>query len=102
MVDGAPIGAFFDRVVIVLARFALRRTAHHFAARVHADPPVDLPRQRPGGRDQVLRRDAQDSTVVEFRTAAAGVVTVDSSALDLEQTVLAVLKVVKAWQGRTS
>ena len=53
-------------------------------------------------RDQVLRRDAQDSTVVEFRTAAAGVVTVDSSALDLEQTVLAVLKVVKAWQGRTS
>jgi len=53
-------------------------------------------------RDQVLGRDAQDSTVVEFRTAAAGVVTVDSSALDLEQTVLAVLKVVKAWQGRTS
>ncbi len=52
-------------------------------------------------RDQVLRRDAQDSTVVEFRTAAAGVVTVDSSALDLEQTVLAVLKVVKAWQART-
>jgi len=53
-------------------------------------------------RDQVLRRDAQDSTVVEFRTAADGVVTVDSSALDFEQTVLAVLRVVKTWQGRTS
>ena len=46
-------------------------------------------------RDQVLRRDAEDSTVVEFQSAADGVVTVDSSALDFEQTVLAVLKVVE-------
>jgi cytidylate kinase len=53
-------------------------------------------------RDQVLRRDAQDSTVVEFQTAADGVVTVDSSALDYGQTVLAVLKVVEAWRGRTT
>lgn len=45
-------------------------------------------------RDQVVRRDAQDSTVVEFMTAADGVVTVDSSDLDLEQTVEAVLAVV--------
>lgn len=45
-------------------------------------------------RDQVVRRDAQDSTVVEFRTAADGVTTIDSSGLDLEQTVAAVLAVV--------
>ncbi|MBO0926594.1 (d)CMP kinase [Cellulomonas sp. zg-ZUI199] len=45
-------------------------------------------------RDQVVRRDADDSTVVEFQVAADGVVTVDSSELDLEQTVVAVLGVV--------
>lgn len=46
-------------------------------------------------RDQVVRRDADDSTVVEFRTAADGVVTVDSSDMDLDQTVDAVLTVVR-------
>ena len=50
-------------------------------------------------RDQVLRRDADDSTVVEFHQAAAGVVTVDSSNLDLAQTVDAVLDVVAAVTG---
>jgi cytidylate kinase len=50
-------------------------------------------------RDQVLRRDADDSTVVEFQTAADGVVTVDSSELDFEQTVAAVLDVVAAVAG---
>ena len=45
-------------------------------------------------RDQVVRRDEQDSTVVEFRTAADGVTTIDSSGLDLDQTVAAVLAVV--------
>ncbi|WP_448629487.1 (d)CMP kinase [Cellulomonas soli] len=45
-------------------------------------------------RDQVVRRDADDSTVVQFHVAADGVVTVDSSALDFEQTVQAVLDVV--------
>ncbi|MCC2333311.1 (d)CMP kinase [Cellulomonas wangsupingiae] len=44
--------------------------------------------------DQVVRRDADDSTVVDFRVAADGVVTVDSSHLDLPQTVDAVLGVV--------
>jgi len=47
-------------------------------------------------RDQVLRRDADDSTVVQFHTAADGVVTVDSSHLDLPQTIDAVLSVVRA------
>ena len=46
-------------------------------------------------RDQVVRRDEQDSTVVEFRTAADGVTTIDSSGLDLDQTVAAVIEVVR-------
>ena len=45
--------------------------------------------------DQVVRRDADDSTVVQFHVAADGVTTVDSSLLDLEQTVAAVLDVVE-------
>jgi cytidylate kinase len=51
-------------------------------------------------RDQVLRRDADDSTVVQFHVAADGVVTVDSSHLDLHQTVQAVLDVVEQVVGR--
>ncbi|MGP5072617.1 (d)CMP kinase [Arthrobacter rhombi] len=45
---------------------------------------------------QVVARDAKDSTVTSFTTAADGVVTVDSSDLDFEQTVQAVLSVVEA------
>ncbi|NYE93864.1 cytidylate kinase [Psychromicrobium silvestre] len=44
---------------------------------------------------QVLARDAKDSTVVEFQRAADGVVTIDSSDLDFEQTVAAVIRLVK-------
>ncbi|WP_421015185.1 (d)CMP kinase, partial [Glutamicibacter creatinolyticus] len=40
---------------------------------------------------QVLARDKKDSTVVNFTQAADGVITVDSSDLDFEQTVAAVL-----------
>jgi CMP/dCMP kinase len=43
---------------------------------------------------QVLERDKKDSTVVNFHQAADGVVTVDSSDLDFEETVQAVLDVV--------
>ena len=50
-------------------------------------------------RDQVLRRDADDSTVVEFHQAAPGVVTVDSTDLDLDGTVAAVLDVVADLTG---
>ena len=50
-------------------------------------------------RDQVLRRDRDDSTVIEFQVAADGVVTVDSSELDFEQTVDAVLAVVEQVAG---
>lgn len=42
-------------------------------------------------RDQVVRRDAQDSTVAAFTEAAPGVSVIDSSDLTVEQTVEAVL-----------
>ncbi|UFU04458.1 (d)CMP kinase [Ruania suaedae] len=45
-------------------------------------------------RDQVVRRDADDSTVSNFTTAADGVVTVDTSALSLEEAVATVHRIV--------
>jgi cytidylate kinase len=45
--------------------------------------------------DSLHRRDAQDSTVVDFLTAAPGVDVIDSSDLDFEQTVDAVLDVIR-------
>lgn len=45
-------------------------------------------------RAQVVGRDAKDSTVVNFSTAADGVVTLDNSELTLEQTVQAVLDLI--------
>jgi cytidylate kinase len=51
-------------------------------------------------RDQVVQRDARDSTVVDFQTPAEGVELVDSSNLDLAQTVEAVLDVVERLTGR--
>ncbi len=51
-------------------------------------------------RDHVLRRDDDDSTVVEFRTAADGVVTLDSSALTLDETVQALVTIVNAGLSR--
>jgi CMP/dCMP kinase len=47
-------------------------------------------------RDQVLRRDADDSTVATFTVAADGVTVVDSSHLTLEETIEAVLTLVPA------
>jgi cytidylate kinase len=43
---------------------------------------------------QVTHRDARDSTVVNFTQAASGVVTLDSSDLDFDQTVAAALVIV--------
>ncbi|GAB2477713.1 hypothetical protein GCM10027063_18700 [Promicromonospora xylanilytica] len=51
-------------------------------------------------RDQVLRRDQDDAKVTQFHVAADGVATVDSSDLDFEQTVDAVLAVVTQLTGR--
>lgn len=45
---------------------------------------------------QVLGRDAKDATVVDFQRAADGVYTVDSSDLDFEETVTAVINVVRS------
>lgn len=46
-------------------------------------------------QEQVLARDAKDATVVEFQRAADGVYTVDSSDLDFEETIEAVIAVVR-------
>jgi cytidylate kinase len=46
-------------------------------------------------RDQIVRRDADDSTVSEFTEAAEGVHLVDTSDLDFEQSVEAFLDVVR-------
>ena len=50
-------------------------------------------------RDQVLRRDRDDSTVVQFQVAADGVVTIDSSHMNFDETVQAVLEVVETEVG---
>ena len=50
-------------------------------------------------RDQVLRRDRDDSTVSQFTVAADGVVTVDTSDLDFDESVEAVLAVVASVAG---
>ncbi|MDQ6714665.1 MAG: (d)CMP kinase [Actinomycetota bacterium] len=47
-------------------------------------------------RDQVVRRDRDDSTVSDFTSAADGVVTLDTSHLDFDGAVEAVLDVVRS------
>lgn len=47
-------------------------------------------------RDEVVRRDVEDSAVAEFFTAAPGVVVVDSSRLSLVETIGRVLGIVQA------
>ena len=68
-----------------------------------ADPDVRLARRKRdlGEKvddaalvDQVLRRDRDDSKLVNFTTAADGVVTLDCSLLTLEETIDAVLELV--------
>lgn len=46
-------------------------------------------------RDQVVRRDRDDSTVSEFRTAAEGVVPLDTSELTFEESYEAVLEIIR-------
>ena len=62
---------------------------------------VDDERALARTRDQVVRRDADDSTVSRFLEAAEGVVVIDSSRLTLDETVAAVLEVVRARTGVT-
>ncbi len=51
-------------------------------------------------RDQVVRRDRDDSTVSQFVEAADGVVTVDSSSMGLQEVVEAVVALVTERTGR--
>jgi cytidylate kinase len=51
-------------------------------------------------RDQVVRRDRDDSTVSLFTVAADGVCTIDSSSLSLDEVVAAVLELVEERTGR--
>lgn len=51
-------------------------------------------------RDQVVRRDRDDSTVSQFTEAADGVIVVDTSDLDFEGSVAAVLSLVEAARTR--
>lgn len=77
------------RVLLVAdeaARLARRARELHGS---DADDAVDAT------RDQVLRRDRDDSTVSQFLTAADGVVTLDSSSLTFAETVEALLEVVR-------
>ena len=48
---------------------------------------------------QLSSRDAQDSKVVDFMNAADGVITVDSTELDFEQTVDAVVSLIRSTQS---
>lgn len=50
-------------------------------------------------RDQVVRRDADDSTVSVFTEAADGVTVVDSSHMTIEDTIAAVLELVERETG---
>ena len=50
--------------------------------------------------DQIVRRDRDDSTVSQFMEAAPGVTLVDTSDLDFQQSVDAVLEVVSSQTGR--
>jgi cytidylate kinase len=47
-------------------------------------------------RDQIVRRDRDDSTVSDFMEAAEGVTLVDTSDLDFEQSVQALLTVIRS------
>ncbi|MEP6798757.1 MAG: (d)CMP kinase [Lapillicoccus sp.] len=77
----------------VEARLARRATELHGAA-----DPASVE----ATRDQVVRRDDDDSTVSDFLTAADGVVTVDTSHLDFAESVAAVLRVVQEVAGARS
>lgn len=74
----------------VEARLARRATELHGAADAVALAAT---------HDQVVRRDRDDSTVSQFLTAGEGVVTVDTSELDFEGSVRAVLEVVHEVAG---
>jgi cytidylate kinase len=68
------------------ARLRRRSTELHGHADEHAVAAT---------RDQVLRRDRDDSTVSQFTSATSGVTLLDTSDLDFEESVAAVLDIVR-------
>jgi len=68
-------------------RLARRATERHGAADEHAIEAT---------RDEVIRRDAQDSTVSEFMHAHEGVVTLDNSGWQPDETFAAAVAIVDA------
>lgn len=70
-----------------------------------ADPEARMARRKAelgekvdeaGLADQILRRDADDSTLVNFTTAADGVTHLDSTFLNLQETIDAILDLVRS------
>ncbi|MFW8745924.1 (d)CMP kinase, partial [Mesorhizobium japonicum] len=55
----------------------------------------DLPAGEAGTARQLSERDRRDAQVVDFMTAAPGVTTIDSTHLDFDQTVDAVVELVR-------
>ncbi|MEN2742867.1 (d)CMP kinase [Microbacterium sp. X-17] len=80
-------------------RVLLTADAEVRAARRSAELPVH---QRDGVAEAIERRDASDGKVVDFLTPAEGVEVVDSTDLDFDQTVAAILALVHAAPGSTS
>ncbi|MGJ7442693.1 (d)CMP kinase [Aquipuribacter sp. MA13-6] len=107
VMDGAPTGCIAEGrdITTVVAPDADVRIL------LTADPDARVRRRarQLGGagrgadvRAAVLGRDEKDSRVTSFRTAADGVLELDSSDLDLEQTVTAVLELVHRAQQATA
>jgi len=70
----------------------LRRRARQMTGRSDSDAVA-------AQRDKVIERDAADATVSQFHTAADGVVTLDTSELDFQESIRAVLDVVQVRAG---
>ena len=97
IIEGAPNGIVAEGrdITTVVAPDASVRLL------LSADPEIRMARRKldHGGqiddaalRDQILRRDADDSTLVNFSTAADGVVSLDGSLLSLDQVIDAVVE----------
>ena len=100
IIDAAPAGIVAEGrdITTVVAPDADLRVL------LTADPEIRMARRKLdlGGEvdsaalaDQVLRRDQDDSKLVNFTTAADGVVHLDCTYLNLEQTIEAVLNLVR-------
>lgn len=55
-----------------------------------------------GAAEQLAKRDAADSRVVDFMTAASGVVTLDSTQLNFSETVDALIEIVQEAEARNA